>query len=142
MLYHVGPVQMDTRPFNTDKFDRRASADIASKPVIGGLKPKESMGEGDETITFSGQLLPSKIGGLTELEAIDQLRREGEALPVMRGDGKSLGWYKIEQVSESHEHLDREGVGFVVKHRIRLTKCEPDTGAAGAVIGMILSIFG
>lgn len=140
MLYQIGPISMDTFPFNADKFKRKASADIAKKPVIGTLKPKEFMGEGDEQITLSGQLLPSKIGGLSELDALDNFRTGGASLPVIRGDGVSLGWYIIENVSEDHTELMRDGVGFKVSYSISLTKSQPDGGAVG-IIGAVLDLF-
>lgn len=140
MLYQIGPVTMDTRPFNADKFSRSAGADIAKKPTIGGLKPKEFMGEGDETITISGKLLPTKIGGLTELGTIDGLRVAGTALPVVRGDGRSLGWYMIESVRETHKDLGANGIGFVVSYSITLTKSQPNN-TSFEIVNAILSIF-
>jgi len=141
MLYIIGALTMDTMPFNVDKVSRDAGADIVSKPVIGGLKPKEFMGEGDDNITLSGQLLPSKIGGLNELEAAHSMRVSGTRFPLMRGDGARLGWFAITRISEGHKHLMRNGVGFVVKHSITMTKVQSDTGAGQQIISGLLSLF-
>ena len=140
MLYQLGALTVDTRPFNADSVSRSAGADIAKKPTMGGLKPKEFMGEGDETFTLSGQLLPTKIGGWTELSVVDGYRRAGASLPLVRGDGVSLGWYKIETVSERHKDLTSSGVGFTVRYSLKLTKSAPDASAQG-LVQSILSIF-
>ncbi len=143
MLYQIGSLTLDTRPFNVDRFNRSAEASIAKKPVMQTLPPGEFMGEGEDKIMLSGQLLPFKTGGLSELEIADAFRRNGTQLPVMRGDGKMIGWYAIERISESHKELMRNGVGFVVKYRISMRKTVPSTGSSegGGLIGSLISLF-
>ncbi|MGY6703167.1 phage tail protein [Roseinatronobacter sp.] len=141
MLYQIGTLTLDTRPFSADDVNRSASADFAVKPLIGAMQAREFMGEGDDTLTISGQLLPFKTGGLTELEVAHQFRKSGQRLPVMRGDGKMMGWFVIESIQERHSELMRDGVGFVVKHQIQLARVGPE-GAASSIIGALLSLFG
>lgn len=141
MLYMLGTLTLDTRPFNADAMDRQATADLAAKPVIGGLEPSEFMGEGLDEITLSGQLLPAKIGGLTELEAAHQMRRTGARFPVMRGDGTRLGWFAISRITERHADLLRSGVGFTVQYDIVMKKVRQDAGAGAGVISGLLSLF-
>lgn len=142
MLYMLGTLSIDTRPFSIDDMQRTASADIASKALIGAFPAKEFTGEGDDEITLSGQLLPTKIGGLDELEMAHEMRRGGTKFPLQRGDGTRLGWFAITRITESHTDLTRNGVGFVVKHTIVMTKVRPDTGAGQQVITGLLSLFG
>lgn len=143
MLYSIGPLALDTFPFAADEVVRDASADFATKQLVGRLPGREFMGEGEDTLRISGQLVPTKIGGLTELETAHALRRAGQALPVMRGDGRALGWFVIERIREEHADLERDGVGFTVKHEIGLTKVDPPAAAAaGNLIGTLLSLFG
>lgn len=140
MLYQIGSLTLDTRPFNADEMSRSAGADFAVKPLISSLPGREFMGEGDDKITLSGQLLPFKTGGLTELEIAHGFRQSGQRLPVLRGDGKMFGWFAIESIQEAHTDLMRDGVGFRVKHTIALVKVGPE-GASPNVIGMIMSLF-
>ncbi|WEJ33852.1 phage tail protein [Devosia sp. SD17-2] len=143
MLYSIGSLTLDTRPFNVDDVSRSAGADFAVKPLIGTLPGREFMGEGDDKLTLSGQLLPFKIpggGGMTELEIAHGFRQSGQRLPVMRGDGRMLGWFAIESISEAHTALMSNGVGFRVKHTIALVKVGPE-GASPGIIGSILSLF-
>lgn len=141
MLMQIGAVTLDTRPFSADAVDRVASADFAEHALIGSLKGREFMGEGDEIVTVSGQILPGKIGGLTELETLHGLRRAGQAVPLMRGDGRMLGWFVITQVRENHEDLERDGVGFKVQHSITLAKSSP-AQASSSLVPSLLSLFG
>lgn len=141
LLYMLGTLAMDTTPFNVDGMDRKASASIVSKGVMGTLPPKEFTGEGDDQVTLSGQLLPTKIGGLNELDIADEMRRSGTRFPLQRGDGKRFGWYAITNISEKHKHLMRDGVGFVVKYTIKMTKVQSDSGAGQQIIFGLLSMF-
>lgn len=141
MLYMIGTLVLDTRPFSAETMSRLAGADIVVKPVAGGFQPKEFMGEGEDEISLSGRLLPSKIGGLTELETAHEMRRAGTQFPLMRGDGSRLGWFAISKISEKHTELTRDGVGFVVDHEIAMIRTAPDTGAGLQVILGLLSLF-
>ncbi|MGY6709692.1 MAG: phage tail protein [Rhizobiaceae bacterium] len=142
MLYMIGTLMLDTRPFNADEMSREAGADIASKPLIGRLPGKEFMGEGDDRITLSGQLLPFKTGGLTGLEIAHSMRRRGARFPLHRGDGYRLGWFAITNISERQSHLARNGVGHVVTYSITMEKVQPDAGAGQQIIFGLLSLFG
>ena len=142
MLYTLGALTLDTRPFSVESMERDADAAVVAKLVMGILPPKEFMGEGEEDITLSGQLLPLKIGGLDELEIAHEMRRKGARFPVQRGDGWRPGWYAITKVRERHEDLTRQGVGFVVKHTITMVKVQPDAGAGQQIIsGLLISLF-
>lgn len=140
MLYVLGSVVMDTRPFNVDDVSRSVSADSATKAVMGGLEPSEFTGEGPDEITLSGSLLPFKTGGLSEFEIADEMRRTGARFPLMRGDGKRLGTYFITKASEQHSELMRNGVGFVVKYSITCRKV-PGQYDGAAVVAALLSLF-
>ncbi|MCF1744239.1 phage tail protein [Paradevosia shaoguanensis] len=147
MLYQLGPLAIDTMPFSADSMGRDGGGDLAAKDVMNRLRPREFMGEADEKIQISGQLLPSKIGGLAELEMAHAMSRSGTALPLMRGDGKMYGWFAIEHVSEQHADLLRTGVGFTVKYTLDLVKVDPDSSdqagspAPQGIVGMLLSLF-
>lgn len=141
MLYMIGTLTLDTRPFSADEMDRTSSADLAQKAVIGGLAPSEFMGEGSEEITLSGRLLPTKIGGLTELEIAHEMRRRGARVPLMRGDGVRLGTYAIVSMEERHRDLTRSGVGFTIRYSVTLRKVPPDTGSGQQVVAGLLSLF-
>lgn len=142
MLYMIGSLALDTRPFNVDEITREAEASIVAKPLIGAFPAKEFTGEGEDDITLSGQLLPSKIGGLSELEVAHQMRRDGARFPLMRGDGTRLGWYAITRISERHRELGRDGVGFIVQVSISMTKTQATAGAGQQIIAGLLSLFG
>ena len=74
MLYMIGTLALDTRPFSVDDMSRDADASIVAKPLMAAAPGKEFTGEGEDDITLSGQLLPTKIGGLDQVEGLHQMR--------------------------------------------------------------------
>jgi uncharacterized protein len=142
MLYMIGPITVDAFPFSADAVSIEGTTDYAKKDLLGRLPAREFVGEGDETLTVKGQVLPTKIGGLSEIEALHGLRRNGERVFVMRGDGAVKGWYAIEHITENHEMLAASGVGQVVKHEIKLVMVDPPDGGAGAgIIGDLIGLL-
>lgn len=141
MMYMLGTLTVDTKPFSIDSMERTADASIVSKPVIGGFQPKEFTGEGEDEITISGELMPFHIGGLNHLETAHEMRRAGTRFPLSRGDGKYFGWYAISKMSEKHSELSRSGVGFKVAHTITMVKTGMDAGSGQQIISGLLSLF-
>ncbi|WP_298981594.1 phage tail protein [uncultured Roseibium sp.] len=141
MLYMIGAVQISTYPFSVDGVSRSHSADLAKKPVLNGLKPVEFMGEGDDRLHLRGQLLPHKLGGLRELEALREHMTKGASLPVMRGDGVRLGTFVIKRISDNHSELLGDGVGGIVKIRIALEKVPGNGNVSPQIIPSILRLF-
>ena len=141
MLYLIGALSLDTRPLSVEEVQRTMSADFADKPIVGGRIAREFMGEGEDKLVVSGQLLPFKTGGLTELELAKSLMLAGRPQPVLRGDGARLGWFTIDKISEGHKDIMRDGVGFFIRHSIEMTRVSAE-GGSPSVIGNILSLFG
>ena len=141
MLYMLGTVVIDTAPFSIDQMDRNADASIVAKPVIGGRMPKEFTGEGEDDITLTGQILPLHIGGINELETLHEMRRRGARFPVQRGDGWRPGWYAITRITESHSEISREGIGYVVRHQVTMTRADGDAGEGQQIISGLISLF-
>ncbi|KAI93268.1 tail protein [Rhodomicrobium udaipurense JA643] len=142
MLYQIGPVTVDVFPFNADSVEEDGSTEYAKKDLLGRMPGREFTGEGDEKFSIRGQVFPTKIGGLTEIETLNGLRRSGERVMVVRGDGKVLGWHAIESVRKSHEMLGPNGVGQVIKHDIVLVRVDaPGSDAGATLLSMLLSLF-
>lgn len=141
MLYTLGGVQIKVAPFSVDQVSRSSSADIAAKPVIGAMKAHEFMGQGDGKLSLTGQILPYHLGGQDQLEVLHTMCRDGERFNVMRGDGRSLGYFSLTSVSEGHKELAYDGVGYVVNHTLSLLEVEFSPGAAEGTISKILQLF-
>jgi uncharacterized protein len=142
MLYQIGPVTVDVFPFNADEVTFEGATGFARHEVMGRRPPRENMGEDDERLTLTGQILPTKIGGQDELDALQGLRRAGNAVMVVRGDGRVMGWFLVENVSEAHKMIGSNGVGQVIRHEIKLVRADAPGAAAGAsLLSLLSSLF-
>jgi uncharacterized protein len=142
MLYQIGPVTVDVFPFNVDAVEEEGATDYAKKELLGRAPGREFTGEGDEKFVVRGQVLPSKLGGLAEIETLNGLRKTGQRVMVVRGDGCVLGWHAIESVRKSHEMIGRNGVGQVVRHDISMVRVDaPGADAGAGLLSMLLSLF-
>lgn len=140
MLYQYGPVQFQLWPFNIHETDRDASYDFAEHQVIGALQPLEKGGLGRDEIVLSGRLFPRKLGGLSNLDALRALAETQEAQPLMRGDGRPLGWRVITRLGERGSWLDAKGVGQVIEFEASF-RLAPRPGAQGWYSALV-SLFG
>ena len=145
-LYVFGSVAFEVRPLNVDGVEEFGGSSAVRKDVIGGVRPVEMSGEGDEKVTLSGELRPTKLGGLDRLEALQTMRRQGVVAPLQRGDGYRFPhYYFIESMHVRHSRLVAGGVGFVVQHTINLHAVPSDraigNGAGPGVIAEIRALF-
>ena len=145
MLYQVGPVTIDTFPFSVDSVEREAGADFATKDLLGRLKGREFVGEGDDSFTLKGKILPAQpmMNGLPELDMLHGARKAGESVFVMRGDGAALGWFVVESIRETHEQIGRNGLGQIISHEVKIVRVDgPGGDSAFSLFGSLLSLFG
>lgn len=140
MLYQLGSLTFEVWPFNTEETVRETRADFAAKDVLGSLRPREFMGEGDNSFTFTGRLFPEKLGGLSGLDALDAMRLSGKPQILVRGDGSNLGWWLVERVRESSSVLDPRGVGRIVDYEIGLMK-SPSAPSVSSYLSTFLSLL-
>jgi hypothetical protein len=111
MLFSWGPLQFDVHPLNTHEWEQLTGSEYARKEVAGILPPREFVGEDDEEIYLRGRVFPMRIGGLSELEALETMRRKSIAHLLARGDGFSHGWFVLERLLRAHRFLLANGVG-------------------------------
>lgn len=125
MLYMLGPLRIETWPFNVSEVGEFGSADFAVKPVVGAEQPLEFVGEGSNEVTLEGVIWPSERDGaeaLESLELLSQMRASGRPQYLMRGDGRPLGWHAILGVAKKSDYLERDGIGRRVKVSIDLRR--------------------
>jgi hypothetical protein len=122
VLYILGPFVFEVAPFNVNAITKSSTTDYAWKPIFGGPKPAEYVGEGSETIQMQGRLFPEALGGLHEMKQLQGMRSNGLPHPLMRGDGERLGWFVIEKIEEQSTHLDQSGVPRMIEFQIDLRR--------------------
>ena len=139
MLYQLGGVQFEVRPFNTHETSGDGEASFAEKPVMGRRPPLEFVGEGPQTKTLQCRIFPKEWGGLSQLSLLHAQRRAGKAQPLMRGDGTPEGWFVIDRINERASYLDADGVGKVIEVDVSLRRSDPP--GAGSLFSIISGLI-
>jgi phage protein U len=110
-LMQWGNIQFMVQPLNYHEMEHETATDWAHKEIAGAAIYREWVGENDETIYMRGKLFPYRIGGLAQIELLDSYRRQGMANLLMRGDGRTMGWFVCEKLVRSHTNISFEGIG-------------------------------
>ncbi len=141
MLYMLGGISFEVMPLNIYEVTHETGADYAAKDVVGAFRPREYMGPADPKLNFKGRLFPHKFGGLPPLTALQAMAVAGIPQMLIRGDGFVFGWYLIEKIEVGHGFIDAAGLGRMIEFDIDLVY-SPRTAGAGAMLGMITTLFG
>lgn len=146
MLFQIGLLTADVRPFNVDEWARETTGEWAKKDLLGRRPAYEFTGEGEGKLSFKGKVHPTKVpGGLSMLELGHAMARSGSPQFVTRGDGAVLGWFAVKRFSESHSNIGPElpGVGREVEHEIELVPVEaPGADIGAGLLSGLISLFG
>jgi phage protein U len=145
MLFQIGVLTVERRPFNVSEWSRETKGDWAKKDLLGRAPGQEFVGEGEGSLKFKGRVLPTKYGGMSELELAHSMTRSGTPQFVVRGDGFVLGWYGLKSISESHTLLGPAtgGVGQMIEHELELVPVgAPGAGIGTALLSDLISLFG
>jgi phage tail protein len=111
-LYTWGPILFQVFPLNVHEVDHETATDWAHKEIAGAPIYREWVGENDELYHLRGRIFPYRIGGLSQLEHFDAMRRSGVANALLRGNpGEMMGWFVCERLVRSHTWLSTQGVG-------------------------------
>jgi phage protein U len=111
-LYSWGPIQFEIFPLNVHEVDHETGSDWAHKEIAGAPIYREWVGENDELIHLRGRIFPYRIGGMSDLDHLDAVRRAGVVNALLRGNpAVMLGWFVCERLVRSHTWLSSQGVG-------------------------------
>jgi len=111
ILMQWGLAQFEVFPLNYHELDHSTATDWARKEIAGAPIHREWVGENDEEVHVRGSIFPFKIGGLRDLEYLDEQRRRGHIHLLARGDGITLGWFAIEKQVRNHKFIAATGIG-------------------------------
>ena len=131
-LFTWGPLIFDVQPLNINETDHATDSDWARKEIVGARIFREWVGENDEEITLRGRVFPYRIGGLAELDIMENMRFRGTVELLTRGAGLNnavnMGWYVIEKLARAHRHLTEDGVGQMIQFEASFARMPPPSG--------------
>ncbi|MCK9506432.1 MAG: phage tail protein [Porticoccaceae bacterium] len=93
---------------------------------VGAPPVRQYLGQGDDTITLTGTLLPQFTGGQQNLDELRAMADEGAAWPLIEGSGYYYGLYVIESLGERKTHHLRDGTAQRIAFDLALAAVDGD----------------
>ncbi|TAL53806.1 phage tail protein [Pandoraea sp.] len=93
---------------------------------VGQRARRQFLGQGEDTITLEGVLLPELTGGSLSLDALKSLGDDGRAWPLIEGTGKIHGLYALESLDVTRTLFFADGAARRIEFRMTLQRCEDD----------------
>lgn len=110
----------------------------ASNSRVGSMPAYQYVGKGEDTITLEGSIVP-EFGQQLSITALRVMGDTGKSFPLIAGNGKIYGIWKLDSVDETQTYFFKDGLPKKVEFSLKLTK----THTAGTLMGNVLgSIVG
>lgn len=90
----------------------------------GARDAAQFIGPGPESITIGGLVVPELGGSYAAIETLADMADAGEDYPLMDGQGRILGHYRILRIEEGHLTIMAGGIPRHVDFRIELERAE------------------
>lgn len=98
----------------------------AAQSRIGRRPARQFLGQGEDTITLSGTLLPQFTGGQQSLDELREMADQGAAWPLIEGTGRYYGLFVVESMSERGSHHMRDGAAQRIEFDLVLQRVDED----------------
>lgn len=122
MLMSLGMFGFELGTLPYQELTRRTAWKHARSPRFGAFDASQYVGPGEDRVTLSGALLPPIAGSYSSLRDLREMGDEGEAWPLVDGEGRVLGVFTIETIDERQSyHLDN-GVPRKVDFTVELNR--------------------
>ncbi|MCC5882490.1 MAG: phage tail protein [Halomonas sp.] len=105
-----------------------------SQSRVGARPARQFLGQGDDTITLTGTLLPEFTGGQRHLDELRRMANEGKAWPLIEGTGRNYGLFVIERLSERKAKFFRDGAAAQIDFDLTLQRVDDDDRERLAVL--------
>ena len=105
----------------------------ASNSRVGAAPAYQYLGPGEDTITLDGSIVP-EFGSQLSLTALRLMGNTGKSFPLIAGNGKIYGLWKLDSVDETQTYFFKNGKPRKVEFSLKLSK----TKSAGSLISGVL----
>ncbi len=121
-LAAIGMFAFTTSSALFDALDRSREWRHERTDRFGAMAASQFTGPGADRITLSGRLVPEVLGRFGALETLAEMAETGDAWPFMDGQGRVLGHFTIDRISERKDNLVEDGRARVNEFTIELTR--------------------
>lgn len=114
--------ELGTLPY--DELRRRAEWRHATAARVGARPASQYVGPGEDTISLSGTLVPEMAGSQSAIEVVRAMADEGEAYPLVDGEGRVFGLYVIRGLDERQGAFIASGLPRKIEFSLDLERID------------------
>jgi phage protein U len=114
--------EMGSMPY--DELRRRAEWRHATAARVGARPASQYVGPGEDTISLSGALVPELAGSQSAIETIRTMADEGDAWPLVDGEGRVFGVYVIRGLEERQSGFIATGLPRRIEFALDLERID------------------
>ncbi len=124
MLAALGLFVFDLTSFPFADLTRRTDWRQAKAERIGARSASQYLGPGDEGVTLAGAIVPEVAGSYGAITTLRQMADQGEAWPLVDGNGTIWGNYRITGMDERRRHLLVDGTPRMIDFTLDLDRID------------------
>lgn len=110
------------------QLQRSTSWRHATQSRIGERPASQFLGEGDDTLSLSGTLMPEFTGGRFYMSFLRRMAGSGQAFPMVEGTGTLYGFWVIESIEETSSMFMRDGKEQQIDFTLKLRQVDEPSG--------------
>lgn len=122
MLMTLGIFAFEIGTLPYQELTRKTEWRHARSPRFGAREASQYLGPGAEKVTLSGALFPGVAGSYASLRDLRDMGDQGEAWPLVDGEGRVLGNFTIDSIDERQAVFMVNGVPRTADFTIELSR--------------------
>lgn len=107
-----------------NELDRTTTYRWSQSDVVGARPAQQFIGQGNDEITLTGEILPHFRGGFAQMNRLRSIAAEGEPLFLVAGTGLIVGKYVVKEVQETQREFSSGGLPLHIRFTITLSRYE------------------
>lgn len=109
-LMSLGMFVFELRSVPYETLSRKRGWRFGRTDRVGAYSAAQFLGPDDETVSLAGMIAPPVAGSYGELDTLEDLASQGDALPLVDAEGNVWGDFTIETVSREQSFFMDNGV--------------------------------
>lgn len=105
----------------------------ATAERFGARPAAQFVGPGADNIGMTGRIVPEIAGRYSALETLADMAATGDSYPLMDGQGRILGHYRIVRLDEEYGVIMAGGMPRNIAFRIELERSDDDSDGQGGI---------
>ncbi|MCH2486140.1 MAG: phage tail protein [Erythrobacter sp.] len=111
---------MDTIPYQDLQRSREWRHEMSDRH--GALPASQYVGPGPDSVTLAGLIVPELGARYSSIETLAEMAKAGDTYPLIDGNGRILGQYRIVRMEETHLSILAGGIPRHVGFRVELQR--------------------